>query len=125
MTKNERNQTVSDIKAIRIKINVDKVDDAHLYPGKQGRYLNVALLPTHDNPYGDDFMVVQELDKAARDAGKKGPILGNGRIVRKGDGHGGHSGGDKCERRGEPVQAREQEIVRPDNVDMDADNFPF
>ena len=72
---------MSDIKAIRIKINVDKVDDAHLYPGKQGRYLNVALLPTPDSQYGDDFMVVQELDKAARDAGKKGPILGNARIV--------------------------------------------
>ena len=32
---------------------------------------------TPDSQWGQDYMVVQDLSKEARDAGEKGPILGN------------------------------------------------
>ena len=61
------------------KIDVTKVDKTHLFKGKSGTYLDIALIPnkTGRDQYGNDGMVVQSVSKAARQEGKKGPVLGN------------------------------------------------
>ena len=66
---------------ILIKLNVSKVDKTHLFQGKNGKYLDVVLMPNRDgtDQYGNDFMAVQGVSKEARDAGVKGAILGNAR----------------------------------------------
>lgn len=65
---------------IRCKINVSNIDKSKLFTGEKGVYLDLTLIEQHGNKYGDDFMVVQDLGKEARERGEKGPILGNGRI---------------------------------------------
>jgi hypothetical protein len=70
---------------IRCKIDVSKIAKEHLFKGAKGTYLDITLLENRDgtDKYGNDFMVVQDIGKEARDAGKKGAILGNGKIAGK------------------------------------------
>ncbi len=58
------------------KIDVTKIDKAHLYKGK---YLDLVLWENRDGPgqYGDTHMIVQSVSKEDRQAGKKGAIVGN------------------------------------------------
>lgn len=67
-------------KTITGSINVNKIDKEKLFPGKQGRYLNIALIPTPTSDYGD-YMIVQSVSKAERDQGIKGAILGNAKLA--------------------------------------------
>jgi hypothetical protein len=64
---------------VRIKIDVMKIDKALLYKGAKGTYLDATVFIDPDNPgqYGDHGMITQDISKEARDAGEKGPILGN------------------------------------------------
>jgi len=68
---------------IRCKIDLRKVDKAKLYTGEKGTYLDCTLLENRDGTdrYGNNFMIVQDVSKADREAGVKGAILGNGKIV--------------------------------------------
>ena len=60
------------------KIDVTKIDKARLFQGKTGaRYLDIALIETPNNQYGDSHMIVQSVSKEEREAGVKGNILGN------------------------------------------------
>lgn len=63
---------------IKLSIDVQKIDKNRLYQGAKGKYLNVVLIETPGGQYGD-YMVVQEVTKEEREAGEKGPILGNGK----------------------------------------------
>jgi hypothetical protein len=65
------------------KINVTKIDKARLFKGEKGTYLDIALVPTSNSTYGDDFMVVQSVTKEEREQGKNGNIIGNARFVKK------------------------------------------
>jgi hypothetical protein len=65
---------------ITVKIDVSKIDKAKLFKGAKATYLDLVLIPK-ESKYGDDYMVVQGLPKAERDAGAKGAILGNGKIM--------------------------------------------
>lgn len=67
---------------ISAKLNVSKILKDRLYKGEKGTYLDITLLENRDGPdeYGNDFLVVQDLGKEAREKGEKGPILGNARI---------------------------------------------
>lgn len=71
---------------IRFKIDRKKIDPSALYVGKSGEYYDFTLIEKA-NDYGDDGFVVQDLGKARRDAGEKGPIVGNWKYI------GGNSGG--------------------------------
>ena len=62
---------------ITVKIDVTKIDKTKLFKGQKGTYLDIVLIETPDNQYGDSHMAVQGLPKADRDAGQKGAILGN------------------------------------------------
>lgn len=65
------------------KIDVKKIDKALLFAGNKGTYLDIALIPNRDgkDQYGNLGFVVQSVSREDREAGKKGPILGNWRVV--------------------------------------------
>lgn len=64
---------------IKLRINISKIDETMLFPGKNGKYLNLLLFENKDgrDSYGSDGFSVQELSKEQREAGTKGPIVGN------------------------------------------------
>lgn len=66
---------------ILAKIDVTKIDKAKLYVGEKGKYLDIALIETPDNRFGNDYMIVQSVTKEERLAGVKGAVLGNAKIV--------------------------------------------
>lgn len=69
---------------ISIKIDVMKIDKARLFAGKNGaKYLDVLLIESPNNEYGNDYVAVQEVSKEERNAGKRGAILGNARVLVK------------------------------------------
>ena len=70
---------------ITAKIDVTKIEKARLYKGEKGTYLDVVLIPTPDNSYGNDYMIVQSVTKEEKDAGVKGAILGNAKVIKKTD----------------------------------------
>lgn len=65
------------------QIDVNKIEEEKLFEGDKGSYLDFVLIETPDSPYGNDYMVVQDISKEEREAGKKGAILGNAKIVKK------------------------------------------
>lgn len=69
-------------KIIRLKIDVTKIDKAKLFKGEKGTYLSCTLLlnDATDN-YGNNGMIVQDTTKEEREAGNKGAILGNCKVL--------------------------------------------
>ena len=67
----------------RIKIDVTKIDKTALYKGEKGTYHDVTLMDNREGPdqYGNDGFVVQDIGRERREAGEKGPILGNWKHV--------------------------------------------
>lgn len=65
------------------KIDVTKIVKGDLFEGTKGVYLDAVLIPNKDgqSKYGDDGFIVQGLPKERRDAGERGPIIGNYRIL--------------------------------------------
>lgn len=63
------------------KIDVTKIDKAKLFKGEKGTYLDVVLVETPNSQYDQDYMVVQSVSKQEREAGVKGAILGNAKIL--------------------------------------------
>jgi len=63
----------------KLNINVSLIDKSELYEGKKGKYLSLTLFENREGPdkYGNDGFIVQEISQARREAGEKGPILGN------------------------------------------------
>jgi len=59
-----------------LNIDVTKIDKAHLFQGKSGTYLDVAIWEKPDQ-YGNDGFVTQGVSKEARARGEKGSIIGN------------------------------------------------
>lgn len=66
---------------ITLKIDVTKILKQHLYTGKKGTYLELVVMENREgeDQYGNTHMVVQGLPKELREAGERGPILGNGK----------------------------------------------
>jgi len=67
---------------ISLKMDVEKIDKNRLYKGVKGTYLNAVLIPTPNSEYGD-YMIVEDISYDERQAGKKGTILGNAKILVK------------------------------------------
>lgn len=67
--------------AIKLKIDVSKISKPDLYQGKKGIYLDAVLFENRDgqSEYGDDGFIVQGISKEKREAGERGPIIGNWR----------------------------------------------
>jgi hypothetical protein len=68
---------------IKLKIDTKKIEKGRLYVGAKGTYLDCTLLQNRDgkDQYGNDFMIVQDVSKDDREAGIKGAIIGNGKIM--------------------------------------------
>ena len=64
-------------KSISLSINLDKIEDQHIIQGQKGRYLDIRMFLSENNEYGNDYMAVQGVSKEKREAGERGPILGN------------------------------------------------
>ena len=67
--------------AIKLKIDVSKISKPDLFPGKKGLYLDAVLFENRNgqSEYGDDGFIVQGISKEKREAGERGPIIGNWR----------------------------------------------
>lgn len=61
-------------------INLSKIDKARINEKDGQKYYDIILIPTPDGKYGD-YMVVEQVTKEERQAGKKGTILGNGKNI--------------------------------------------
>lgn len=68
---------------IALKIDVTKADKSAFFHGKNGAiYLDViVMLKDEPDQYGNDGMVVQGIPKERREAGERGAILGNAKII--------------------------------------------
>lgn len=67
---------------IAIKIDVTKILKEHLFQGKNGaKYLDAILVPSPQSQYGDSHFIAQGLPKELREQGKKGPIIGNAKVL--------------------------------------------
>jgi hypothetical protein len=64
---------------ITLSINLNEVEKHRLFEGKKGSYLNVALFETHDDKFGNDFIVKQSISKEEREKGVEGKVLGSGK----------------------------------------------
>ncbi len=64
---------------ISMKINVTRITKDAMFKGEKGTYLDVACFVNKDgrDQYGNDGFVTQEVSKERREAGEKGPIIGN------------------------------------------------
>ncbi|MDH4318207.1 MAG: hypothetical protein OEV64_07430 [Desulfobulbaceae bacterium] len=65
------------------KIDVTKIDKAHLFKGKSGTYLDISLIENRGgtDQYGNDGFITQGVSKEARAVGVKGPIIGNWKTI--------------------------------------------
>jgi hypothetical protein len=64
----------------KISINRHKIDASLVRRANNGDlYLNAVLMENRDgvDQYGNDGYIVQDVSKEEREAGKKGPIIGN------------------------------------------------
>ena len=62
---------------IKLKLDLKKLDKELLFNADSGAvYLDAVLIETPNSNYSD-YMIVQDLSKERREAGEKGPIVGN------------------------------------------------
>ena len=69
---------------IDISIDVSKIDKTALYESQKTgkKYLSMSVLIREDkDQYGNDGFIVQKISKERKDAGERGPILGNCKIM--------------------------------------------
>ena len=67
---------------LAVKIDVKKLLKEHFFQATSGAlYADLVLIPSKDSKFGDSHFIVQQLNKEARDAGQRGPIVGNAKIL--------------------------------------------
>ncbi len=95
----------------RLKIDVTKINKDLLFIGAKGKYMDLTLMDNRDggtDQYGNDGFIVQDVGKERREAGEKGPIIGNWKHV------------------GQPLGIRSPEYGKPEvKAQEDADEIPF
>jgi hypothetical protein len=103
---------------VQVKIDVSKIDKTLLFKGAKGVYLDATVFIDIDTPdqYGNHGMVTQDISKEAKDAGEKGPILGNVKVFWK-------DAGNSVQK---PVQKPVQQQGKPSKgADFDDQDIPF
>ena len=98
---------------VRIKLDVSKIEKARLFKGAKGTYLDATVFIDIDqkDQYENNGMITQDVKKEEKDAGVKGPILGNVQVFWKDD--------------SAPQQAPQQQAAIPaGDADFD-DDIPF
>jgi hypothetical protein len=68
--------------ALSLKINVSALDQARLFQGAKGQYLDATIFVELDelDQYGNSGMITQDVSKDEKAQGIKGNILGNGKV---------------------------------------------
>jgi hypothetical protein len=78
------------IMIIQAKLNLKKVDKKQLFHSTKtdAVFLDIVIMENRGgrDKYGNDFMVIQSVSKEERLAGRRGPILGNGKFLDAGFG---------------------------------------
>ena len=110
------NQIDTMARPIKLKINVTRILKDHLYAGKNGKYLDLVVWPNKNGPdqYGNTHFVCQELSKEARDAGEKGPIIGNLTLP-----------ADESPPQRQAAHVRQQRQQEESTTPMEEDEIPF
>ena len=63
---------------LTLKLDVTKIHKDAIYVGEKGKYITVSVFVNDEkDDYGNHGMIRQDLGKERREAGEKGPILGN------------------------------------------------
>lgn len=101
---------------ISVNLDVSKIDKKRLYQGQKGTYLN-AIIFMNDQPdqYGNNGMIVESITKEERDAGKRGTILGNVKII----------GGKPTRNYADGTTNEELQSSRYGSTNSDQDDLPF
>lgn len=102
---------------IRIKMDVKKINKSQLFVGAKGTYMDLTLMDNRDgtDEYGNDGFVVQDIGKERREAGEKGPIVGNWKHI-------GQKPSPRQESRGMPPAPEHRDNSATDHMD---DDIPF
>jgi len=97
---------------VKLKINVSDIKKELLFKGSKGTYLDATVFIDLDqgDQYGNNGMSTQDVSKESRDAGDKGPILGNCKVFWR----------DGAQ---QPSQSKASEP--PSNFDDFDDDLPF
>ena len=68
---------------IKLNINVTKIPKERIFEGKNGKYLSLVLHDNKEGPdqYGNDGFIAIDVTKEEREAGVRGPIVGNWKHV--------------------------------------------
>ena len=68
--------------ALALKINVSAMDQARLFNGQKGQYLDATVFVdlAQLDQYGNSGMITQDVSKEEKAQGVKGNILGNAKI---------------------------------------------
>lgn len=77
------------------------------FRGDKGIYLDIVLIETPNNKYGDDYMVVKDVPKEEREKGTRGDILGNGKNIK---GSGGSGSGTSSRSSAAAKQAEDDDL---------------
>lgn len=107
---------------IAIKIDVTKIDKALLFKGAKGTYLNVTLKDNKDgeDQYGNAGFVTQDVSAQERQAGNRGPIIGNWKHV------GGKPQGQPASRpQNRPAPPQKRPPAPDPDLDGDDTTVPF
>jgi hypothetical protein len=66
-----------------LKIDVTKFDKSYFFEGKNGaKYADLIVFENREpDKYDNTHIVYQGIPKEERDAGKKGAIVGNGKLI--------------------------------------------
>jgi hypothetical protein len=98
-----------------LKINCSKIDKSALFEGKNGKYLDLVLFENKGgvDQYGNHGFVTQDIGRERREAGERGPIIGNWKEV----------GGFVPQQPTQHEQAK-QNAYQP-HLDADGDEIPF
>ncbi len=106
--------------AVALKIDVTKIDKARLFKGAKGTYLDATIFLDlgEADQYGNHGMITQSVSKEDKDAGIRGEILGNGKIVWRDEGEAPR----QAPRQAQAPRQQAQQSAPPDFYD---DDIPF
>ena len=67
---------------VRVKIDVTKIEKERLHKGQKGTYLDATCFIdiNDEDQYGNHGFIAQDVTKEEREAGTRGPIVGNVKV---------------------------------------------
>jgi len=107
---------------VKIKLDVTKIEKARLFVGKKGKYLDATVFIDIDekDQYDNNGMITQDVKKEEKEAGVKGPILGNVQVFWR-------DGQEAVQQQGmaQAQQAMPQQAPQQQAPDEFSDDIPF